>query len=340
MQCPEDINFGSWLSLDQFHDPELKQLSRLLPAVLLRDKAPGTIRTYINSYRAWKRWASHHRICPILADCTALALYIVALIQKDLSVSCINSAIYGIDWVHLKNGHAKPSEDSVIKQVVEAAKRMLAKLKSRKTPLAASTVRNIVQRLEGGPLGSLQLAALICLGFYGFLRWDDLSRTTPEDLMFAPTHLTIYLSKRKNDQFHEGSQVLISRSDEAPCPVGVVQKFLELAKHDPRTILWRHIQHTKSGQKLRKEPMSYSRANQLLKKELEKEGLDPKCYGLHSLRSGGATTAASMGIPDRLLQRQGGWRSNRSVAGWNAYVVLVRQLDMLINQPPIVFLLG
>ena len=155
MQCPEDINFGSWLSLDQFHDPELKQLSRLLPVVLLRDKAPGTIRTYINSYRAWKRWASRHRICPIPADCTALALYIVALIQKNLSVSCINSAIYGIDWVHLKNGHAKPSEHSVIKQVVEAAKRILAKPKSRKTPLAASTVRNIVQRLEGGPLGSL-----------------------------------------------------------------------------------------------------------------------------------------------------------------------------------------
>ena len=53
-------------------------------------------------------------------------------------------------------------------------------------------------------------------------------------------------------------------------------------------------------------------ANQLFKNELKTEGLDPKCYGLHSLRSGGATTAAAMGIPDRLLQRQGGWRSARA----------------------------
>ena len=48
--------------------------------------------------------------------------------------------------------------------------------------------------------------------------------------------------------------------------------------------------------------MSYSRANQLFKNELKMEGLDSKCYGRHSLCSGGATTAVVMGIPDRLLQ--------------------------------------
>ena len=50
----------------------------------------------------------------------------------------------------------------------------------------------------------------------------------------------------------------------------------------------------------------------MLKQELQKEGLDPKQYGLHSLRSGGATTTAALGIPDRLLQRQGGWRSSKA----------------------------
>ena len=29
----------------------------------------------------------------------------------------------------------------------------------------------------------------------------------------------------KNDQFHEGSQVLIVRSEESVCPVAVVEKF-------------------------------------------------------------------------------------------------------------------
>jgi hypothetical protein len=58
--------------------------------------------------------------------------------------------------------------------------------------------------------------------------------------------------------------------------------------------------------------MTYSRASELFKKELVKEGLDAKDYGLHCLRSGGATTAAALGIPDRLLQRQGGWRTAKT----------------------------
>ena len=58
--------------------------------------------------------------------------------------------------------------------------------------------------------------------------------------------------------------------------------------------------------------MTYSRASELFKKELVKEGLDAKDQGLHSLRSDGATTAAALGIPDRLLQRQGGWRTAKA----------------------------
>ena len=34
-----------------------------------------------------------------------------------------------------------------------------------------------------------------------------------------------------------------------------------------------------------------------------------KAYGLHSLRSGGATQAAKAGIPDRLIKKHGRWVS-------------------------------
>ena len=42
------------------------------------------------------------------------------------------------------------------------------------------------------------------------------------------------------------------------------------------------------------------------------EGLNAKKYGLHNLRSGGATTAAVLGVPECLLQRQGGWRTAKA----------------------------
>ena len=38
--------------------------------------------------------------------------------------------------------------------------------------------------------------------------------------------------------------------------------------------------------------------------------------GVHSLRSGGVSMAAAAGVPDRLIQRHGGWRSE---SGMKAY---------------------
>ena len=81
----------------------------------------------------------------------------------------VNSTIYGLDWVHKKNGCTRPSEHSVIQQAVEAATRILSKPKSRKTPLTAMHVKSIVRRLERGSIADLQVhvAAMIALGYYG-----------------------------------------------------------------------------------------------------------------------------------------------------------------------------
>jgi hypothetical protein len=70
--------------------------------------------------------------------------------------------------------------------------------------------------------------------------------------------------------------------------------------------------------------ISYSRASELFKIELVKEGLDAK----DCLRSGGATTAAALGIPDRLRQRQGGWRTAKAK---NNYIDEKKQKNSLLH---------
>ena len=92
----------------------------------------------------------------------------------------------------------------------------------------------------------------------------------------------------------------------------VVEKLLKVGSHVKNSRLFRRILHTEKKMELRKEPMSYSRANELIKRELQKEELDPKLYGVYGLRAWGASSAAALGVPDRLFQRQGGWRSERS----------------------------
>lgn len=49
-------------------------------------------------------------------------------------------------------------------------------------------------------------------------------------------------------------------------------------------------------------PLSYTRAREILLSALESIGLDKSKFVFHSLRSGGATAAASAGIHDRLFK--------------------------------------
>ena len=97
--------------------------------------------------------------------------------------------------------------------------------------------------------------------------------------------------------------MFIARSSTPPCPVAVVENFLRISGH--------RKQSTKRGVYLRDQPMSYSPAKELLRKELKREGSDSSLFGIHSLRSGGALGAAALGVPDQLFQRQGGWCSEK-----------------------------
>ena len=309
----------------RFDDPDLAQLANLLPGILVQDRAEKTVHTYINAFRRWKKWAIQHGVTVLPADPVPFALYLVYLIQQVRSVSAINSIVYGVGWVHKKGGFVELSEHPLVKQVLEAARRILAKPAKRKTPLSIDVVRKLVMRLQDGNLAELQLATLIALGFFGFLRWDDLNHLTFDKIHFEGSYVALFLEKRKNDQFREGSWVFISSSEVQPCPVAVVKRFVAQGQHKAGSKLFRRVQHTRNGWKLKQQGMSYSRANELLKKELKKEGLDSKQYSVHSLRSGGASAAAALGVPDRLFQRHGGWRSE---AAKNNY--LKETLDSLL----------
>ena len=305
----KDVVLPAELEPTCFKDPELARLAKVLPGILVQDRADKTVKTYLGAYRRWKQWAIHRGVVPLPAETVPFALYLVFLIQQERSVAAVNSIVYGVSWVHKKGGFLEPAQHPLVKQLMEAARRILAKPATRKSPLGADLVRKLVLRLEQGSLAELQLASLIALGFFGFLRWDDLSNLTADNIQFEDSHMALFLEKRKNDQFREGSWVFISSSEVKPCPVEVVKKFLVQGCHAQGSKLFRRVQHTKNGWHLKKQGMSYSRANQLLKAELKKEGLNVSRYSLHSLRAGGASAAAALGVPDRLFQRHRGWRS-------------------------------
>ena len=90
-------------------------------------------------------------------------------------------------------------------------------------------------------------------------------------------------------------------------------------KYDPDKLLFRGLSSTKHmhGYRLRDSGgLSYTRACELVLEKLKAIGLDARQFGMHSLRSGGASAAANAGLPDRLFKRHGRWLSETAKDGY------------------------
>ena len=69
----------------------------------------------------------------------------------------------------------------------------------------------------------------------------------------------------------------------------------------------------------------------MVRKLLKSVGLKPELYGLHSIRSGGASLAAALGLPDRLIMCHGGWGSESSK---NRYIKETKAALLEVSKSP------
>ena len=163
---------------------------------------------------------------------------------------------------------------------------------------------------------------MIILGFAGFLRFDELSVIRRCDIVFYETYMEIFIEKSKCDVYREGHWLKIAKFDSEICPVENLLTYLDVCSIDCKSddYIFRGLTDfpKQNTQRLRKtnKPLSYTRTRELLLEAFKTIGENPKLYGTHSLRSGGATTAANAGIPDRMFKRHGRWKSDRAKDGY------------------------
>jgi hypothetical protein len=169
------------------------------------------MRKYQDYFQRWHTWAESKDLCSLPATGQKVALYVAFLLRKARTMSTIHSAVYAIAWAHKKAGKKSLTEHTLVKQMIEASRRIGGlKPVNRKHPLEAKHVKAIIVKFGDGNLGRLQIATLITLGFSAFLRWDDLLER--QDIAMENDHMKIFLVKQKNDQYREGSWILVPRS--------------------------------------------------------------------------------------------------------------------------------
>ena len=151
----------------------------------------------------------------------------------------------------------------------------------------------------------------------GYLRFSELAYLRRSNVEFFPSHIKVQLEKSKTDIYREGRDVVIANTGNKTCPVELLQRYLKLANIPESSIecLFRSVSFISplavinSEIQVRFLIQCQEKFYCLLLKNL---GLDKSKFGLHSLRSGGASAAANPGIEDRLFKKLGRWKSERA----------------------------
>ena len=305
--------------VEGLESPHLRDLAESLPTVLASQVAPRSAAKYASAAERWEEWAGEHGLRSIPADSFQLSLYLTELMQVSRSPAPVLAAVYGVAWAHKAAGVPDPTQDGTVQQVVRVARRVLARTPVRKKPLRREDIKALFVHLNSSSrLADLQTLTLIVLGYAAFLRFDDLRNVFSDEITFHDEHRTLFLETRKNDQVRHGSWIIVARwrASSPLCPVALTERLLKEGRHTGHAHLFGKATQGRKGRNYIRGSITYTRAREAVREAMSSVGLKCDEYGLHSLRSGGVSEAAAAGVPDRLIKRHGGWRSDQAMAAY------------------------
>ena len=213
-----------------------------------------------------------------------------------------------IKYFHKIVGHHDPCNSELVNYVLESIKRICCHTPKKKKSFTPQPLHTLYRSLgeDNTNLINLRTMLLCVLSFMGFLKFSEVINLKNSDIVLNKTHMSIFIEKSKTDVYREGSWMHLSKLQSALCPIKL---YIETAKvkESEDKFIFRQICRSKQGFKLKDldKPISYTTVRDILLTNLKNVGLDKIQFGLHSLRSGGATAAANVGINNRLFQKHG-----------------------------------
>ena len=139
--------------------------------------------------------------------------------------------------------------------------------------------------------------------------------------------LILFIEKATTDQYRNSNEVLISKGNTVACPFSMFNKYLTISEIalGSKIFLFRPIFRSKNVCKLiyKNKKLSYTAARQSIISRLKLVSKDLN-FGLHSVRSGGATAVANTNINEKYGKRHGRWKSDTNKDGYTINSVVNR----------------
>ncbi len=292
---------------------DIKTLKEETLKNLQNSKATNTVRAYKSDFKDFGLFCVQNGFQEIPSDPKIVSLYLTHLSTKGVKLSTIRRRLVSIGVIHRIKGHYLDTKHPVIVENLMGIKRRKGTVQKGKKPILINNLKQILKVIDEQnteDLKKLRDKSIILIGFSGGFRRNEIVSLDYEDLDFVYEGLKITVKRSKTDQFGEGSIKALPYFEESfYCPVTTLKRWLNVSKIIRGPIFRRFSK----GSRLTSYRLTDQTVALIIKKYLDKSGIDSKNYSGHSLRSGFATSAAESGAEERSIMAMTGHKSTEMV---------------------------
>ena len=289
---------------DPWHTRALQWLEKHQPT--------GTVNSYATYWKQFETFCEKAHRCPLPASPATVHHFMRHLLRKGRARKTINNTtMAAIARKHRMLGLPSPTDHAVVRLTKRVVTSLTPDSKG-KLPLTPTHLRSMTFMVDSSKFVHTRDLVMFILMFGGMLREDEAVKLKAVEVWIDVEPLTgepflnIWVDKSKTDQQRKGHHiVLAAQADPRLCPVAWYTRYLSM--RDSTAV---HLFHGSRATDSRTVPMGSTTACDRLKKWVAWLGLDPRLYGSHSCRRGGATSASAKGVSKRLIKRHGRWISD------------------------------
>lgn len=281
--------------------------------LLYHSLSPNTRAAYNSGVKAFLEFCLQHRrftaqqsILPTTED---TLLLFTSYLSLKVSPPTIKVYLAGVRNLHIEAGVSNPFENlRLLPRLIRGIKRIYGQERRPRLPITPQILLRFNRYLQLNYPDHIVLWSAMLIAFFGFLRSSELLDLRKNDITVldsttqTPT-FGLRIRYSKSDPFRQSATIRLAPSGHPTlCPSKAICSLLKqpyLTADDSPLLQWA------SGS-----PVSRQTFNNAIKWLAQCSGLNPSVFSTHSFRIGAATTAASAGVPDSLIQTLGRWSSD------------------------------
>ena len=292
---------------------DIKALQEETLLNLKNSKSVNTVRAYKSDFNDFGLFCVQSGFKALPTEPKIVSLYLTYLSTKNVKLSTIKRRLVSIGVIHRMKGQYLDTKHPIIVENLMGIKRRKGTIQKGKKPILINNLKKLIDVIDEEKIediNKLRDKSILLIGFAGGFRRNEIVSLDKEDLEFVFEGLKITVKRSKTDQFGEGLTKGIPYFENiAYCPVTILQKWLNISKIT-KGPLFRKIS---KGSRLLENRLTDQTVALIIKKYLNKSGIDSSNYSGHSLRSGFATSAAESGAEERSIMAMTGHKTTQMV---------------------------